>query len=160
MRRLLAGVAAGLAGTAAVSVLGAVETRIRGRAAVFDPAVMAGRLAAHAGLDLGDRERRWAGRIMRWPYGAGWGGLLGVAAPALPWPVAGIALGGAVLGFELAALPLAGATPGVRRWGRDEIASDAVNTLAYGLVAAGTLRLLRAAGRTGRRRPRSPETDQ
>ena len=144
IKRIARGAAAGLAGTAVLTLLAEGERRRRGGPAVFEPGRMAGRLAQrHLGVELSVRQRRCAGQLMRWPYGAAWGVVLsavgGVVPRARAWPVRGAALGGAVLAFELIALPLVGATPGLRQWGRDEIVSDGVNTLAYGLVAAAIL---------------------
>jgi hypothetical protein len=144
VRRLTLGAIAGLAGTVVTSALSAAQARLRGRPAVYEPGRMAGRLAGRAGLELNGRERAWAGSLMRWPYGASWGAALG-AAPAPRWPLAGLVLGGALLSFELVALPLSGATPPVRKWGREELASDAINAFAYGLGTAAVLAALRRA---------------
>ena len=51
-------------------------------------------------------------------------------------------MGGALLGFELLALPLSGATPAVSRWGRDEILGNAAGALAFGLAVAAGQRYL------------------
>lgn len=144
------GALAGLAGTVVISALSAVEARLRGRPAVYEPAAMAGRLGRRVGMRLDDRQRAWAGRLMRWPYGASWGAALGALAPGRGWPVSGLLLGGAVLGFELIVLPLVSATPRIRRWGREQVASDGLNTLAYGLATAGLLVVLKKAGRRQR----------
>lgn len=151
MRQLLLGAAAGLVGTVAESVLTAMQARRRGRPATFDPPQIAGRLAQHhLDLRLDKRQERWAGHLMRWSYGPSWGVLLGLAARRgrlrWTWPLWGLGLGGAVMAFELIALPATGGTPPLARWNKDELCLDALNTSVYGLVAAATLRVLRARG--------------
>ena len=146
IRRMVCGALAGLAGTATLTLLSAGEERRRGRAPVYDPGLMVGRLAArYLGVELTDRQRQAAGLLMRWPYGALWGLALGAAPSLGSWVLWGTALGGAAFGFELIALPLVGATPRLRQWGRSEIAVDAVNTFTYGLVTSAALSLLERA---------------
>ncbi|MGH7910934.1 MAG: hypothetical protein ACREQM_00385 [Candidatus Dormibacteraceae bacterium] len=144
MSELRRGAVAGLAGTVVLSVLSAGETRWRGRAAVYEPATMVARLAqSRLHVKLPADQRRWAGVAMRWPYGAAWGTALGALAGrrlSRAWPLWGLALGVSVLGFELLALPRAGATPPLSEWRSDEIAIDALNTLVFGLTCALTLR--------------------
>ncbi|MGH7912056.1 MAG: hypothetical protein ACREQM_15515 [Candidatus Dormibacteraceae bacterium] len=152
--RLQHSVAAGLAGTAAESLLTLAQTASRGRSSIYDPAEMAGRLAQRwLDLPLGAGQRRWIGRLMRWSYGPGWAVLFGVIAGRRrmgpTWPAWGLCLGAAVLAFELAALPPIGATPALRDWGADEVGLDALNAVVFGLVVAATLRALRSRQQAG-----------
>ncbi len=150
VRGVRRGLVAGTAGTAAEMVATTVEDRLRGGPAVFDPGVMAGRLA-HSWLHrrFSAEQKRLLGTAMRWAYGPGWGVLFGVGRPALrrrapdlAWPLLGLALGGAVFGFELMALPLSRATPALNAWGRRQVLQDALNTAVYGLVVALAYHLL------------------
>jgi hypothetical protein len=142
-------VAAGVAGTCALSVLTALEARLRGQPAIYDPAAMAGRLSRRwLDLELGVQERKIVGALLRWSYGAGWGMVLGRVRPAWSLPWTALALGSSIWLFELLALPLSGATPASSRWPREEVWSDLANTSAYALVTAATLSLL--AGGRGR----------
>ncbi len=139
--RVLRGVLAGLAGTVVLSLLAGIETQLRGRAPVYEPDQMAGRLANRLlGRRLPRRQQVLVGNFMRWPYGASWGAGLGLFARTGRWPQQGIGLGAAVWLFELIALPLSGATPPLRKWEPEEVALDALNTLIYGAVTAGVFR--------------------
>ncbi|MDQ6944688.1 MAG: hypothetical protein M3256_00115 [Actinomycetota bacterium] len=81
---------------------------------------------------------------MRWSYGSGLGAIYGIAQDGLrlPFPLAGLGLGAAVWIFEILALPATGATPPLRRWGRAQIAGDALQTMLFGTAAAATLAVL------------------
>jgi hypothetical protein len=141
--RLRAGAAAGIVGTAVLSLLSAEEERRRRRPAVYDPRLMAERLARrHLHVRIGRRNRDLAGLIMRWPYGAGWGSALATVRPRIPWPLSGVLLGAAIFVFEITGLPALKATPALRRWPFDQVVTDGVNALVYGLVTAATLRML------------------
>ncbi len=145
--RLLRGALAGIAGTAALSLLTGVEARLRGRAAVYEPARMSGRLARRfLGIDLLPQERRLAGTLMRWPYGALWGVTLSLLQPRSRWLTSGLGLGAMIWLFELVALPLTRATPPLRKWDAKEVGLDGVNSCVYGAVTAAVLKRL-AAGR-------------
>jgi hypothetical protein len=151
MRQLLLGAAAGLVGTVVEGVLATGQAARRGRPPVYDPSQIAGRLAQHhLDLRLDERQRRWAGHLMRWSYGPSWGVLLGVLAGRgrmrWTWPLWGLGLGGAVMAFEVIALPATGGTPPLASWNTDELCLDALNTSVYGLIVAAMLRVLRALG--------------
>ncbi|PZR97531.1 MAG: hypothetical protein DLM67_07740 [Candidatus Nephthysia bennettiae] len=140
---------AGVAGTAALFLLTSAEQRIRGSRPIYDPGRMAGRLVGRVlEVKLRSKQRRLAGRLMRWPYGASWGATLALLPELGPWPARGLGLGVAIWLFELAALPLSGATPPLRAWKREEILLDALNSCLYGVVATATLDTLRG-GRHG-----------
>jgi hypothetical protein len=136
---LLRGLTAGVAGTAALFGLAALERRAGRRPGVTDPARMAGRLGRRLGVGLSREQRRWAGTLMRWPYGASWAVALSAFGPRAPWPLMGLALGGVIWLFELGALPRIGATPPLHEWERGEVPMDLVRSWLYGLVVAGVL---------------------
>lgn len=122
------GLAAGAAGTLAVAGSDLVEAAILGRPPVYAPASIARRLFARDGT---------TGRLLRWTYGPA----LGLAAEWLTPKSGGVArqafrIGGAVLAFELAALPRVGATPKLRKWPLADLGLLALHTAAFGLAAA------------------------
>ena len=149
----LTGAFAGAAGTSALNLVSYSDMVWRGRGASELPAQMAGKLAGAAHLPLrrpGEDDERASNRR------AGLGALLGYSA--------GIGLGaiyGAVRGHRNLSLPVAALALGVtamalsdvpatamkmtdpRRWGASGWAADLVPHLAYGLVTAGALELLR-----------------
>jgi hypothetical protein len=147
VNRLLRGLVAGAVGTAVESALTAAEAARRGRPAVYDPSLLAGRLMGRRlDVQLGAGQQRLVGGIMRWAYGPGWGVLLELVAGRQlrrwTWPLWGLALGGALLAFEVTALPAIGATPQLSRWERAELGLDALNAALFGLVVAAVLRAL------------------
>ncbi|HXM59189.1 MAG TPA: hypothetical protein VOB72_27585 [Candidatus Dormibacteraeota bacterium] len=144
---VLRGALAGVAGTAALSGLAGLEHRWTGRTPVYDPAAMVQRLVGRRlGRRLAPRERRLAGELMRWPYGAAWGVGLALFGRQARGPVAGLGLGLVVWLFELVTLPATGATPRLGEWERAEIALDLLNTSVYGLVVGASLGLLSLEG--------------
>ncbi len=146
------GLAAGIAGTAAEVVATRIEDRLRGHRSILDPGLMAGRLSRtrlHRPLSPGGRP--WIAAAMRWTYGPSWGLLLGVLLGdrrRVRWPLWGLGLGSAILGFEVLSLPLSGATPPLRDWGLRPLVEDSLNTALYGVAAAGVWRLLAAKEET------------
>lgn len=161
--RAVRGVGSGLVATGVEALLTGVEGRLRGRRAVYDPSNLARRLARrYLGIRLSRDSARRAGQVMRWSYGPTWGVLLavvmGAREPARAWPVWGLGLGAAVLGFELIMLPATGATPPVSSWRARELELEVLNTMAFGTAAAAFLRALppgRAPERLNRWRPGS-----
>lgn len=116
---------AGTAGTLAEAILTKVQDRVRGGLAVFDPGVMAGKLAEtwlHRRPPAG--WQRLLGTAMRCAYGPGWGMLFGLSRatlrglnPGRAWPLHGLLLGGALIAFEMTALPLNACHAATRRLG-------------------------------------------
>lgn len=138
---LRAGLIAGVAGTAVQTGLTAIERRTGVRRAVSDPGVIAARLARRVlGWTLDRRERAVAGALLRSSYGAGLAVALAPLLARARHPVlAGAGIGALIWSFELVALPLSGATPPLRRWGRVELWANLLNASAYGVVVAGVL---------------------
>ena len=159
--RGLRGLGSGLAATGVEAILTEVECRVRGRRAVYDTSNLARRLARrYLGLRLSPRSARRVGEAMRWSYGPNWGVILALAMGnrrrTRAWPLWGLGLGAAVLGFELVMLPATGATPSVSSWRRDELKLEVLNTMAFGIAAAGVLRVTPGS----RRRQRSDRGGQ
>lgn len=139
--RSVRGVGSGVVGTGVEALLTGVESRLRRRQAVYDPSNLARRLARrYLGIRLSRDSARRAGDLMRWSYGPSWGvplaAVMGTRERARAWPLWGLGLGAAVLGFELVMLPAVGATPPVSSWRRDELKLEVLNTMAFGTAAA------------------------
>lgn len=136
-----------MAATGLEALLTGTQSALRGKDAVYAPPNLVRRLARrHLGIRLPRRSARRVGQAMRWSYGPGWGVALGVAMGegrrGRSWPLWGLGLGLAVLAFEMILLPATGATPRVSSWRRDELRLEVLNTMAFGIAAAGILRLL------------------
>lgn len=158
------GVGAGVVATGVEALLTGTESRLRGRRAVYDPSNLARRLASrYLRIRLSHRSARRAGHLMRWSYGPSWGALLaagmGTRKASWVWPLWGLGLGAAVLGFEVIMLPATGATPPVSSWSRDELKLEVLNTTAFGLAAAAFMQTVSPARtsseKPSRRRPGS-----
>lgn len=147
MGRGVRGVGSGLVATCVEALLTETESRLRGRRAVYDPSNLARRLAKrHLGIRLSRASARRAGEVMRWSYGPTWGIVLAAATGSRrrtrAWPLWGLGLGAAVLGFELVMLPATGATPPVSSWRGDELKLELLNTMAFGVAAAAFLQAM------------------
>lgn len=128
------GLAAGVAGTALMTLSSTVEARLRDRTPSAAPAEAAGKVLGVDPRDDAGKQR--FSTAVHWAYGTSWGavrGVLGVA--GLHGSRAAAAHLGAVWGSELAMLPALGVVPPVWRWGAREVAVDAFHHLVY---AAGT----------------------
>ena len=131
------GLAAGLAGTAAMMTNTVLETRLGA-----EPASAAAVQAA--GKVLGIRpESKWFGALVHLGYGSGWGlargilGYLGLSAPA-----ATAVHMAALWSSEQVALPALGVTPPITRQGAGDIVVEAWNCLAYATVTTAAYELL------------------
>ena len=131
------GLAAGLAGTAAMMTSTVLETRLGA-----EPASAAAVQAA--GKVLGIRpETKWFGALVHLGYGSGWGlaravlGRLGLSAPA----AAAVHMA-ALWSSEQIALPALGVIPPITRQEAGDIAVEAWNCLAYATVTTAAYELL------------------
>ena len=131
------GVAAGLAGTAAMSVSTALETRLGAESASSAAARTAGRLLR---LRPGNK---WFAALVHLGYGSGWGlaraalGNVGLSAPA----ASAVHLA-ALWTSEQVALPALGVTAPLTRQRPGDIAAEAWNCLAYATVTSAVYELL------------------
>jgi hypothetical protein len=118
------GLAAGLAGTAAMTVSSTIEMKLRGRAGSSAPARAASKvLGIHP---QGENEQKRFATLVHWGYGTGWGAVRGVLASlGLPAPAATAAHMAMVWGSEQLMLPALDITPPATQWGAKEIAIDA-----------------------------------
>jgi hypothetical protein len=140
-RTALEAVFAGVVATAAEAGLSAAEVRVLG-VPPYAPDVIAERLARRAGVRLDRSGARLAGAFMRAGYGPVWGLPALVLAKTMPAPLGALLLASSLFGFELAALPLSGATVLPSQWPRRFLVADAMNTLIYSTVAVGVAALL------------------
>jgi hypothetical protein len=143
--RLVAGAAAGAAGSAAVNTVTYLDMLIRGRSGSSVPKKDVQRLEDHASIDgpedaaaqtsRSNRETA-AGALMGYIVGVGVGTAAGLAWPlfrALPLPVAGAVVGGAAMaGGDIPSVALGTTDP--RSWSATSWAADIVPHLTYGLV--------------------------
>lgn len=124
------GLAAGVAGTAAMTVSSTLEAKLRGRDASTTPARAASKVLGVAPVDeVGERRFN---NLVHWGYGTGWGaarGVLGaIGLTGVPATVAHLA---AVWGGEQVVLPATGAGTSATRWGGAEVAIDLWHHLVY-----------------------------
>jgi hypothetical protein len=145
LRRVTAAVGAGLfagaAGTAAMTVSSSLEARIRGRGGSTAPSDAAGKV-------LGVQPRHPAGQarfstIVHWSYGTSWGaargligltGLDGVPATAVHF--------GAVWGSSLVMLPALGVAPVPWKQEPLEVGIDALHHVVYAAATSAAWRAL------------------
>jgi hypothetical protein len=144
------GLAAGLAGTAAMTVFQGAEYALTGAKPSRAPADVAARIKRRLGAGrLRRRHRGIANQGMHWSYGVSWGVPLGIvtAERDLQPEVAGPAFGLFVWGAALAHQPALGIADVPWRRSPASLATEALSHLVYGIGAAAALRALRPAGR-------------
>lgn len=144
---VLAGVAAGAAGTLALDIATYADMTLRGRASSEVPAEVAAELAQRVGISLADgtgdgasekaqHRKSGLGALMGYGVGLGLATVYGLLHPHLSWPgrlAAGAALGlAAMAAADVPATVLGKTNP--RTWGAAGWASDIAPHLAYGLV--------------------------
>lgn len=126
-----AGLLAGLAGTAAMTLSTRAEARLRRRHAPVSTAVVARNALGIEKFESPAAEARFAG-LAHWAYGAGWGVLHGVMrAAGLPPKAAAAAHYGAVWGGALVLLPTHDVVPPIFLRDRAEVAAEIWHNLLY-----------------------------
>ena len=135
------GLVAGAAGTAALTALQTVETRLFGREPSTAPAEAVERVLDVEPTDQ-HAERRLA-NVAHWGYGTAWGvprGLL--ALMPLPGGLATFIHFAAVWGTALVMLPRMDVAPPPTEWGAREVAVDALRHVVYAAGAGAAIALL------------------
>jgi hypothetical protein len=136
------GVAAGLAGTAAMTVSTMIEMRLTGRPASPAPARAASKILGVK--PEGEKQEKRLNTLTHWAYGAGWGAFRGIVGclgcPVLAASAAHLA---AVWGTEQIVLPALELAPPVTQWGTRQVAVDALHHLVYAGATSATYELLR-----------------
>jgi hypothetical protein len=145
--RIVAGLAAGAAGTLALNVAGYMDMLVRARPASKLPTRVAARLADEFGLPLYDEENRHeaVGALLGYSNGLGIGVAYGILRLVLPRPpawLAGAALGSlAMAASDYPATRLGLTDP--RQWSGADWMADVVPHMAYGVVTALTFEAIK-----------------
>lgn len=135
------GLAAGLAGTAAMTVSSTIEAKLQGRGPSPAPAQAAGKL-------LGVRPRSEAeqsrfSNVVHWAYGTSWGAVRGLlAALGLPPAAASAAHLALIWSTEQVMLPALGVSPPITEWDAKTIAVDGVHHVVYAAATGAAYELL------------------
>ena len=125
------GLAAGVAGTAAMTVSSTVEAKLRGRPFSKTPAKAAEKVLGIKEFVSPAAEARFS-NLVHWGYGTAWGAVRGLLGSTAQSPKAASAIhGAAVWGQAAVMLPLLGVAPPIGRWGGKEIAIDLFHHAVY-----------------------------
>ena len=145
-------VAAGAAGTAAMTLAYATERRLRRSRHTpldYDDSLVPGKIVA--GImhlpHVTDREDHELGLILRWSYGSVFGLLHGALRRTIGEPWASAAFGGTLMTATLTLFPLLGHTPAPWRWPADVMATSIGTHAAYVAAVAAVDDGLRRRGR-------------
>lgn len=128
------GLAAGLAGTAAMTLSSTIEAKIRHREASTAPADAASKVLGVK--PEGQKQAKRFSTLVHWGYGTSWGavrGLLGCT--GLPAPAASAVHLVVLWGTEQVMLPALEVSPPLTEWGGKEIAIDSVHHVVYAAAA-------------------------
>lgn len=129
------GLAAGLAGTAAMTLSGTLEARLRGREVSTTPARAASKVLGVAPVD--ERGELRFNNLVHWGYGTGWGAVRGLlGAVGLDGAPATVAHFAAVWGSEQVVLPATGASPPATKWEQSEVAIDLWHHIVYAVATS------------------------
>ncbi len=124
------GLAAGLVGTAAMTVSSSLGAKARHREASTAPADAAGKVLGVQPRDAAGKAR--FSNAVHWGYGTSWGAVRGVlAAVGLGGPAGSVVHWGTVWGSGLVVLPKLDVAPPVKEWGAKELAIDAFHHAVY-----------------------------
>jgi hypothetical protein len=138
----LRSVAAGTAGTAALTLSYFAERKLRhARGPVdYDDSLVPGEIVVNIlHLPHVAGEEREAGRILRWSYGSAFGLLHGLLRRRwLGEPAASLVFGGVLLTATFTLFPLLGRTPPPWRWPRGFVVSELLTHAAYVAAVAAT----------------------
>ena len=129
-------IAAGTAGTAALSLAYAIERRVRNRhdgPLDYDDSLVPGQIVAsvmHLPHVTG-RQDRELGLLLRWTYGSAFGLWHGLLRRRFPEPGASVIFGGTLMSATFSLFPLLGRTPPPWRWPADVMATCLGTHAAY-----------------------------
>ena len=127
------GLAAGMVGTAAMTVSSSVEARLRKRDASSTPAKAAEKVLGVEPIDE-PHEHRF-NNMVHWGYGTGWGSVRGLlGSTGLGGPAATATHLAAVWGAEQVVLPATGASTAATHWPANEIAIDVLHHAVYAIA--------------------------
>jgi len=124
------GLAAGLAGTAAMTLSSVIEAKVRQREASTAPADAASKLLGVQ--PTGEAQAKRFSTLVHWAYGTSWGAVRGLLdCSGLPGPAASAAHLAVLWGAEQVILPGLGVAPPLTKWGGKEIVIDAWHHVTY-----------------------------
>jgi hypothetical protein len=136
----LRSIAAGTAGTAAMSLAYGSERRLRhGRRQLdYDDSLVPGEIVGSVLHlpDVTDREAADLGLALRWGYGSAFGIWHGTLRRFLPEPWASLAFGATLMSATFSLFPLLGKTPPPWRWPADVLVTSLGTHAAYVLTVA------------------------
>ncbi|CAN5589376.1 hypothetical protein BH18ACT1_BH18ACT1_11620 [soil metagenome] len=129
------GLAAGLVGTAAMTISSTIEAKLRQRESSDAPAQAASKVLGLEPKD--DAAKARFSNLVHWGYGTSWGAVRGLLGSlGLPAPLGGLAHLGAIWGSELVMLPRLEVAPPVSEWGGTELAVDGFHHSVYALATS------------------------
>ncbi len=153
---LIRGLAAGVAGTAAMTAYQTIVSRIRGGGSSREPETwddapapaQVGRKALRlVGVEVARDRIPLLTNVVHWSYGTFWGAVYGVAyalGVEAPWLVTGIVFGLLVWLFGYVVLPLLRVYDPIWKYDAKTLALDASYHLVFGIGVAAAFRLLAA----------------
>ena len=135
------GLAAGLAGTAAITASTMIESKLRGRGESQAPAEAAQKVI---GVEATSEENKARfSTMVHWAYGTGWGAARGLLDAAGLSPLAATATHAALVwGAEQAMLPSMKLAPPPTEQGAAELAVDGAHHLLYAVATGAAYSLL------------------
>lgn len=136
------GLAAGLAGTAAMTISSTLEAKLRGRQFSTAPAKAAEKVLGIEEFESPEAESRFS-NLVHWGYGTGWGAVRGLLGSTPLPPKAATAVHGAtVWGQAVVMLPKLDVAPPITLWGKEEIAIDVFHHAVYAAATGVAYELL------------------
>jgi hypothetical protein len=125
------GLAAGLVGTAAMTISSTLEAKLRKRQSSTAPAKAAEKVLGIEEFSSPQAESRFS-NLVHWGYGTGWGAVRGLlGSTPLPPKAATAAHGATVWGQAVVMLPTLDVAPPITLWGKEEIAIDVFHHAVY-----------------------------
>jgi hypothetical protein len=141
------GLAAGILGTAAMTVSSTLEAKLRNRGSSSAPVDAASAVLGIETFSSDQAEQRF-GQLVHWGYGTQWGAVRGLLRSLGFGPNTATVLHGAVVyGTEQAMLPALDVAPPATEWGVKEIAIDAFHHTVYVMATASVYEWLDGRGR-------------
>ena len=124
------GLAAGLAGTAVMTISSTIEQKLRGRPASTAPADAAAKVLGIKSFPS-DSVKNAFSNAVHWSYGTGWGAVRALLGRKLSPGAATATHLAALWGSEQVMLPALEVAPPLTMWGREEVAIDGFHHLVY-----------------------------
>jgi hypothetical protein len=141
------GLAAGLVGTAAMTISSTLEAKLRKRQFSNAPAQAAEKVLGIERFESRAAETRFS-NLVHWGYGTGWGAVRGLlGSTPLPPQVANAAHGAAVWGQAVVMLPTLDVAPPINLWSKNEIAIDIFHHAVYATATGLAYQALSPNGR-------------